>query len=92
MPGTISIGFTFLNHRYWGGAWNFELKRLMLGHAFRRFDAVWFHIDPTNIRSQKATGRLGAEFQHDAVLDLSGTEATWKCYCLTRASWEEVVS
>ena len=40
MPGTIAIGFTFLNNRYWGGVWNFEMKRLMLGHAFEHFDQV----------------------------------------------------
>ncbi len=92
MPGSISIGFTFLNHRYWGGAWNFEVKRLMLGHAFESFDDVWFHIDPTNIRSQTATKRLGAVHGYDTGLDLSGVEAPWKCYRLTREAWEHSVA
>ncbi|WP_299846395.1 GNAT family N-acetyltransferase [uncultured Roseovarius sp.] len=92
MPCSISIGFTFLNHRYWGGAWNFELKKLMLGHAFQSFDEVWFHIDPTNIRSQTATRRLGAEHVYDIGLDLSGVEAPWKCYRLQKAAWESVVA
>ncbi len=92
MPGTISIGFTFLNHKYWGGVWNFEVKRLMLSHAFQSFDEVWFHIDPTNIRSQTATTRLGAVHGYDTGLDLSGVEAPWKCYCLTRAAWDATVA
>ncbi|MEM7544196.1 MAG: GNAT family N-acetyltransferase [Pseudomonadota bacterium] len=92
MPGSISIGFTFLDHAYWGGAVNFEMKRLMLGHAFRSFDEVWFHIDPTNIRSQKATAKLGAVFVYDAALKLGPAEAPWKCYRLTRDAWAEVVA
>lgn len=92
MPGTIAIGFTFLNHAYWGGAWNFEVKRLMLGHAFGAYDTVWFHIDPTNVRSQTATQRLGAVHGYDTGLDLSGVEAPWKCYRLTREAWQETVA
>ncbi len=88
LPDTISIGFTFLNNAYWGGVANFELKRLMLDHAFKSFDAVWFHIDPTNIRSQKATAKLGAVHAYDAELDLSGSKVLWKCYRLTRCAWE----
>lgn len=37
LPADIGIGFTFINHRYWGGATNRELKTLMLGHAFQHF-------------------------------------------------------
>ena len=92
MPGSISIGFTFLNFAYWGGAWNFQLKQLMLGHAFKSFDAVWFHIDPTNIRSQKATKHLGAIHVYDATLALGKDPANWKCYRLTREAWAQTVA
>ena len=87
-PDSISIGFTFLHHSYWGGATNFELKRLMLGHAFQYFAEVWFHIAPSNVRSQKATAKLGAEHVGDAVLDLSGGATLWMCFRLTRDTWE----
>ena len=87
MPGSISIGFTFLKNAYWGGAWNFGMKKLMLGHAFDSFSEVWFHIDPTNIRSQKATAKLGAEHVYDATLALGKDPADWKCYRLTQAAW-----
>lgn len=90
MPGSISIGFTFLAKDYWGGDTNFALKRLMLGHAFGSFDEVWFHIDPTNIRSQKATAKLGAVFVYHAELQLGPMAAPWNCYRLTREAWAEV--
>lgn len=83
----ISIGFTFIDRAYWGGAVNAELKRLMLGHAFASFDFVWFHIDPTNIRSQKATAKLGARHAYDATLNLSSKPAPWMCYRLDRTDW-----
>ncbi|MCE1118840.1 MULTISPECIES: GNAT family N-acetyltransferase [Pseudomonas] len=83
----IAIGFTFLVRAHWGGASNRELKGLMLEHAFKRHDRVFFHIAPTNIRSQKATLKLGAEHLYDAQLNLSGASRLWKCYALTRARW-----
>jgi N-acetyltransferase len=88
-PDSISIGFTFLHHTYWGGATNFELKHLMLSHAFKSFAEVWFHIAPSNIRSQKATAKLGAEHVGDAVLDLSGSATLWMCFRLARETWEK---
>ncbi|MBF9233370.1 GNAT family N-acetyltransferase [Microvirga alba] len=86
-PDSISIGFTFLNHAYWGGGTNFEIKRLMLDHAFQTFPEVWFHIAPTNIRSQKATAKLGAEHVYDATLNLSGTPAQGMCFRLSKVAW-----
>lgn len=88
-PGAIAIGFTFLDHRFWGGTTNFELKRLMLGHAFASFPEVWFHIDPTNLRSQIATGRLGAVHVETRELDISGKPAAWMCFRLDRDVWAE---
>ena len=88
-PAAISIGFTFLDSRYWGGNTNFELKQLMLDHAFSRFSEVWFHIAPTNIRSQKATAKFGAQPVYQATLDLSGTPAAWMCFRLDRDVWQQ---
>jgi N-acetyltransferase len=84
---SIAIGFTFLDSDYWGGTTNFELKRLMLHHALKSFPEVWFHIDPTNIRSQKATAKLGATHVYDATLDITGILARWMCFCLTERAW-----
>ena len=89
-PDGVSIGFTFLNHRYWGGGKS-SLKRLMLDHAFKSFAEVSFHIAPTNIRSQLATAKLGAEHAYDATLDLSGIPAPWMCFRLSKSAWEQVL-
>lgn len=56
----IEIGWTFLARKYWGGRYNREMKWLMLGHAFQFVETVIFHIGENNIRSQKATERIGA--------------------------------
>jgi len=55
----IEIGWTFLARSHWGGKYNAELKRLMLGHAFKFVESVVFLIGPTNVRSQKARGKIG---------------------------------
>lgn len=55
----VEIGWTFLARNRWGGAWNGEMKRLMLDHAFRFVDSVLFLIGPDNIRSQRAVGKIG---------------------------------
>jgi RimJ/RimL family protein N-acetyltransferase len=36
----IEVGWTFLERKYWGGATNREIKRLMLRHAFRFVERV----------------------------------------------------
>ena len=56
----IEIGWSFLARTHWGGAFNGEMKRLMLRHAFRFVDNVLFRIGPQNIRSQKAVEKIGA--------------------------------
>src|SRR5882762_9013092 len=55
----IEIGWTFLARSLWGGEYNAELKRLMLGHAFKFVESVVFLIGPKNVRSQKAMEKIG---------------------------------
>ena len=43
----------------WGGEFNGEMKRLMLGHAFKFVESVIFVIGEENIRSQRAMERIG---------------------------------
>jgi len=90
-PDSISIGFTFVNHAYWGGGVNFEMKRLMLEHAFQTYEEVWFHIALDNIRSQKATSKLGAEHAYTTTLNLSGSPAPALCFRLTKSAWEQTL-
>jgi RimJ/RimL family protein N-acetyltransferase len=58
--GEVEIGWTFLVRSRWGGTYNRELKRLMLGHAFRFVDRVVFLVAPENVRSQRSLEKLGA--------------------------------
>jgi RimJ/RimL family protein N-acetyltransferase len=55
----VEIGWTFLARSHWGGVYNGEMKRLMLGHAFRFLDNVIFLVGPQNLRSQRAVERIG---------------------------------
>lgn len=87
---SVSIGFTFLGRAWWGGSVNFAMKTLMLNHAFACVDAVWLHIAPTNIRSQRATAKLGAAHAYDSTLGPDGADGLWQCWRLDRDVWEHV--
>jgi RimJ/RimL family protein N-acetyltransferase len=58
----VEIGWTFLERAFWGGAYNRELKSLMLAHAFRFVDRVVFVVGEDNLRSQRALEKIGAKF------------------------------
>lgn len=85
---SISIGYTFLGRDWWGGQTNFAMKSLMLSHAFTCVETVWLHIDPSNIRSQKATAKLGAVLADEGLLTLGGKEAIWQTWRLDQAAWD----
>lgn len=89
-PGTVAIGFTFLNPDYWGGETNFELKTLMFEHVFKTHDELWLDIGPSNIRSQKASAKVGAIFVYAARLDFGTGEDDYLCYRVTKERWAEV--
>jgi N-acetyltransferase len=55
----VEIGWTFLARSHWGGVYNREMKRLMLGHAFRFVNRVVFLVGPQNVRSQRAVEKIG---------------------------------
>jgi len=56
----VEIGWTFLARKCWGGRYNREMKQLMLAHAFQFVENVVFYVGENNIRSQKATEKIGA--------------------------------
>jgi RimJ/RimL family protein N-acetyltransferase len=56
----IEIGWTFLARKYWGGRYNRQMKQLLLAHAFQFVENVVFYVGENNIRSQKATEKIGA--------------------------------
>jgi len=55
----IEIGWTFVARKYWGGQYNRELKDLMLAHAFKFVENVVLLVGQNNIRSQRATEKIG---------------------------------
>ncbi len=56
----IEIGWTFLARKHWGGRHNWEMKQLMLAHAFQFVDNVVFYVGENNMRSRRATEKIGA--------------------------------
>jgi len=57
----VEIGWSFLTKAYWGGAYNRSFKSLMIEHALQSKTNVLFLIAFDNLRSQKATEKLGAQ-------------------------------
>jgi RimJ/RimL family protein N-acetyltransferase len=79
----VEIGWTFLERRYWGGAYNGEMKSLMLDHAFRFVERVVFVVGVDNLRSQKALAKIGATFlRHGPAV--GGEAPTKVVFALTR--------
>lgn len=58
---SIVIGYTFFARPYWGGLYNKASKNLLLNHAFKNVNKVYFHIGADNKRSQIAIERIGAK-------------------------------
>ena len=86
-PGAYGIGYTFLIRQHWGGTTNWEMKALMLDHAFQHLDTVWFHIGADNIRSKRATAKLGVVHAGSAVSDLGSGPIVHDAYRLDKAVW-----
>ena len=70
----IEIGWTFLARSHWGGAYNGEMKRLMLSHAFKFVDNVIFLVGSNNLRSQRAVEKIGG-VRAGAKTDPNGRES-----------------
>jgi RimJ/RimL family protein N-acetyltransferase len=80
----VEIGWTFLARSHWGGRYNGEMKRLMLGHAFLFVERVIFLVGTENMRSQRAVEKIGG-VRVGARRDASGRESF--IYQITRASF-----
>ena len=55
----IEIGWTYIARAYWGGTYNREIKRLMLGHIHRYVGTVVFTVGEGNVRSRGAMTKIG---------------------------------
>jgi RimJ/RimL family protein N-acetyltransferase len=80
----VAIGYTFLIRRHWGGNTNAELKQLMLNHAFRWADKVWFHVGDRNMRSRCAVEKIGGIYSHTEEKILNGKPAVTAFYAINR--------
>lgn len=72
--GSVEIGWTFLARSHWGGAYNRELKQLMLAHALRFVERVQFRVGEDNLRSRRAMEKIGGRLteESEAVQTASG--------------------
>jgi N-acetyltransferase len=83
----VAIGYTFLARAFWGGATNRELKRLMIAHAARFADRVWFHVGKYNLRSQRAMEKIGAKVEFEGPRPLNGEMIPFLYYRIDTAGW-----
>lgn len=87
---SLAIGYTFLAKDHWGGAFNRSLKTLMLDHAFTYFDKVILHIGAYNIRSQRATEKLGAKKIAEIEMEYYGEANRLNfVYQIDKETWEQ---
>ncbi len=85
----VEIGFTFLERAFWGGAYNGELKSLMLDHAFRFVERVVFVVGEDNLRSQRALLKIGAAVAgRKQVPARDGGTIPCIVFRITRRSWK----
>ena len=86
--GSVEIGWTFLARSHWSGAYNPELKRLMLAHALASVERVQFRVGETNVRSRRAMEKIGGLLTDRIDLTLmAGREVRHVVYEITRESF-----
>lgn len=77
----IEIGWSFLGSEYWGGTYNWEVKKLMMTYAFGFVENVVFYIDEANFRSQKAVEKIGGrrlvESENRKLLSTNANNVTY---------------
>ncbi|NJC27326.1 GNAT family N-acetyltransferase [Neolewinella antarctica] len=58
-PDVVEIGWTVLGRPYWGGAYNREMKQLMVAHLTALKQTALLNIAPGNHRSVGAAEKVG---------------------------------
>ena len=85
----IEIGWTFLARDYWGGSVNSEIKQLMLAHAFSFADVVVFWIGPENLRSRRATEKIGGVLRDGIRTRPESGDEEYVVYEIRRENWRK---
>lgn len=85
----IFVGYTFYATKHWGTGINISVKKLMLDHIFQFVKKVHFHIGASNVRSQIAIGRLGAEKIAEQEVAYYGEPVRLNFeYMISKDNWE----
>jgi len=86
--GSVEIGWTFLARSHWGGAYNPELKRLMLAHALRFVERALFRVGEDNLRSRRAMEKIGGRLlAEETVVDTASGPVRHVVYEIDRESF-----
>ncbi len=87
----VCIGYTFIARKFWGGNYNFAIKKLMLDYAFQYVETVHFHIGESNIRSQKAIAKINAIKVGEKMMHF-GREIPHNnfIFAINRVQWQQV--
>lgn len=88
--GYVEIGWTFLARSHWGGDYNPELKRLMIGHALQQVRRVGFRVGETNWRSRRAMEKIGGRLTTVTTLENTASgKIVHVHYEITRADFSD---
>lgn len=84
----IEIGWSFLSRNYWGGKTNRKVKSILMAHAFQYVNQVVYYIDKSNLRSAKATEKLGGKLlerdENNPIIRLNSNDWT---YVIFKKDW-----
>ncbi|WP_430612935.1 GNAT family N-acetyltransferase [Flavobacterium sp. JP2137] len=90
VDNSILIGYTFYAVSQWGKGLNTTVKKAMLDYAFQFVSKVYFHIGSTNIRSQIAISRLGAEKLREEEITYFGEAPKMNfIYQISKETWQD---
>ena len=88
--GSVEIGWTFLARSHWGGSFNREMKRLMLGHALKFVERVDFRVGEGNLRSCGAMEKIGGRLSDRSdIVDTASGPVVHVVYEITRDSFAD---
>ncbi|WP_443947107.1 GNAT family N-acetyltransferase [Pedobacter sp. AW1-32] len=90
---SIKIGYTFYATQFWGKGINPRVKTMMLDHIFNYVSVVKFDVGASNLRSQIAISRLGAEKISERLVKYFGEEPKLNfTYQLNKETWKERIA
>ena len=68
----ITIGYSFLAVKYWGGQANREIKRELINYALQFVKVVEFEAASSNLRSRAALEKIGAILDRTSIYQIQG--------------------